>query len=68
MAELNQRGWRKYFKVADTSGQLSPISGKNQFGLAGYARNDGDNSAVRADFVFRNYDWKNTLRIRKHCQ
>jgi len=55
MAELHQRGWRKYFKVADTSGQLSPISGKNQFGLAGYARNDGDNSAVRADFVFRNY-------------
>jgi hypothetical protein len=53
MAE--QQGWKKYFKVADTSGQLSPISGKNQFGLAGYPRNDGNNAAVQADFVFRNY-------------
>lgn len=53
MAE--QHGWKKYFKVADTSGQLSPISGKNQFGLAGYPRNDGNNSAAQADFVFRNY-------------
>ena len=55
MAELHQRGWRKYFKVADTSGQLSPISGKNQFGLTGYSRNDGNDSSVKADFVFRNY-------------
>lgn len=53
MAE--QQPWRKYFKVADTSGQLSPISGKNQFGLSGYPRNDGNNSAAQADFVFRNY-------------
>jgi hypothetical protein len=53
MAE--QHGWKKYFKVADTSGQLSPISGKNQFGLSGYAKNDGNNSAAQADFVFRNY-------------
>jgi hypothetical protein len=29
-------GWRKYFKVADTGGQLSPISGQNQFGLPNY--------------------------------
>jgi hypothetical protein len=55
MADQNKQGWRKYFKVADTSGQLSPISGKNQFGLDGYPRNDGNNSSVQADFVFRNY-------------
>jgi hypothetical protein len=34
-------GWRKYFRVADVSGQLSPISGKNQFGLPGYPRQQG---------------------------
>ena len=40
MADNNGRngrngGWRKYFKVADVNqlGQLSPISGKNNFGL-----------------------------------
>jgi len=55
MAEQNKQGWRKYFKVADTSGQLSPISGKNQFGLPGYGQNDGSNGAAHADFVFRNY-------------
>ena len=48
-----QQGWRKYFKVADTSGVQSPISGTNQFGLPGYPKNSG--SAVQADFVFRNY-------------
>lgn len=46
--------WKKYFKVADTSGQLSPISGQNQFGLPGYTKND-NNGAAHADFVFRNY-------------
>jgi hypothetical protein len=52
----SQRGgsWRKYFKVADVSGQLSPISGKNQYGLPGYSRNDGT-SGMPADLVFRNY-------------
>jgi hypothetical protein len=55
MADKNSQGWRKYFKVADTSGQLSPISGKNQFGLDGYPKNDGTNSVAQADFVFRNY-------------
>lgn len=55
MADKNQQGWRKYFKVADTSGQLSPISGKNQFGVDGYQKNDGTNGAAQADFVFRNY-------------
>ncbi len=41
--------------MADTSGQLSPISGKNQYGLDGYPKNDGTNSVAQADFVFRNY-------------
>jgi hypothetical protein len=53
MAE-NQTGWRKYFKVADTSGVMSPISGKNQFGLPGYAKNDGGTSNTDL-FTFRNY-------------
>ena len=34
-------GWKKYFKVANTGGQLSPISGQNQFGLNGYPKQDG---------------------------
>ena len=51
--KTSQGSWKKYFKVADTSGQLSPISGRNQFGLDNYGKNDG--SAVQADFVFRNY-------------
>ena len=54
MAERNQQGWRKYFKVADTSGQMSPISGKNQFGLPGYGKNDGSDSNTNL-FTFRNY-------------
>ena len=45
--------WRKYFKVANTSGQLSPISGSNSQGLPGYNRNDG--SATHGDFALRNY-------------
>lgn len=53
MAE-NQKGWKKYFKVADTSGVMSPISGRNQFGLPEYGKNDGS-GGVQADFVFRNY-------------
>jgi hypothetical protein len=55
MAEQNKQGWRKYFKVADTAGTMSPISGTNQFGLPGYGRNDGAGSGMPADFVFRNY-------------
>ena len=29
----NRQGWKKYFKIADVNqlGQLSPISGKNNF-------------------------------------
>ena len=55
MAEPKQPGWKKYFKVADTSGVMSPISGRNQFGLPGYAKNDGNDTGMPADFVFRNY-------------
>jgi len=51
--KTTQGSWKKYFKVADTSGQLSPISGRNQFGLDNYGKNDG--TGPQADFVFRNY-------------
>ena len=51
----DKRGWKKYFKVADTSGMMSPISGKNQFGLPGYPRNDGGYPGMPPDFQFRNY-------------
>jgi len=54
MAEPKQQGWRKYFKVADTSGVMSPISGQNQFGLSNYGKNDGSDSMI-SDFTFRNY-------------
>jgi hypothetical protein len=51
-------GWRKYFKLADVNqlGQLSPISGKNNFGLPGYNRPGSDfESGTRNEFAFRNY-------------
>ena len=51
-------GWKKYFKVANTGGQLSPISGQNQFGLDGYPRQTGDGynaGGTPNDFAFRNY-------------
>ena len=54
-----KRGWKKYFKVANTGGQLSPISGQNQFGLDGYPRQTGagyaDGSGTPNEFAFRNY-------------
>jgi hypothetical protein len=54
-----KRGWKKYFKVANTGGQLSPISGQNQFGLDGYPRQTGvgyaDGTGTPNDFAFRNY-------------
>ena len=54
-----KRGWKKYFRVANTGGQLSPISGQNQFGLPGYPRQSGvgfsDGSGTPNDFAFRNY-------------
>lgn len=54
----NRQGWKKYFKLADTNqmGQLSPISGKNNFGLPGYNRPGSDfESGTRNEFAFRNY-------------
>ena len=53
MADKQQGSWRKYFKVADTSGVMSPINGRNSYGLPGFDKNDGQ--ATQADFVFRNY-------------
>ena len=52
-----KRGWRKYFKVANTGGQLSPISCQNQFGLPNYDRQRGGDytGGTPNDFAFRNY-------------
>jgi hypothetical protein len=62
MAENNNggqgRGWKKYFRVANTGGQLSPISGSNQFGLPNYPRQTGsgyDTPGTGNDFAYRNY-------------
>jgi hypothetical protein len=54
MAEQNKPGWKKYFKVADTTGVMSPISGSNQFGFPGYGKNDGGMGNTN-EFGFRNY-------------
>ena len=43
--------WKKYFKVANTGGQLSPISGNNSRGV-NYGTGFGDSGA---NFAFRNY-------------
>jgi len=54
-------GWRKYFKVVNTGGQLSPISGSNQFGLPGYGKTGtagvqgGSNLYGHAEMAYRNY-------------
>jgi len=50
-------GWKKYFKIAGTGGQLSPISGQNQFGLPNYDRQRGGDYTGGSpnDFAFRNY-------------
>ena len=49
-------GWKKYFKVANTGGQMSPISGSGAEGLPGFGRNDGrDPLRGHADVVYRNY-------------
>jgi hypothetical protein len=50
--------WRKYFKVANSTGQLSPLSGSKAQGLPGYARNTGgapDAGYAHAEMVYRNY-------------
>ena len=48
----------KIFQIADVNqlGQLSPISGKNNFGLPGYNRPGSDfETGSQNDFAFRNY-------------
>ena len=48
--------WKKYFKVANVGGELSPLSGKGSDGLPGYGRNDGrDAMRGHADIAYRNY-------------
>ena len=48
--------WKKYFKVADLSGQMSPINGGREQGLPGYGKNDGRTvNPAETDFNFRNY-------------
>ena len=56
MADTEKKGWKKYFKVANVGGELSPLSGKNSDGLPGYGRQDG-RSPVRghAEIAYRNY-------------
>jgi hypothetical protein len=53
--QSKKTGWRKYFKVTNTGGQLSPLSGTGAQGLPGYGRNTGDNNWAHADMVYRNY-------------
>jgi hypothetical protein len=48
--------WKKYFKVANSDGTLSPLSGRDSNGLPGYGRNiGGDPLQGHADIVYRNY-------------
>ena len=48
--------WKKYFKVANTGGQMSPVNGQNQFGLPGYGKQTSTGSTgLGNDFAFRNY-------------
>lgn len=48
--------WKKYFKVANGNGELSPLSGRGADGLPGYGRQDGrDPLRGHADIVYRNY-------------
>ena len=57
MPENNKsQGWKKYFKVANVGGMMSPLSGSGATGLPGYGRNDGrDNDYAHAQMVYRNY-------------
>jgi hypothetical protein len=49
-------GWKKYFKVANVGGDLSPLSGRDSDGLPGYGRNDGrDPMRGHAEVAYRNY-------------
>ena len=53
MAE-DKKGWKKYFKVANVSGQLSPISGQNPRG-PNYGTGYGTDGQAQTEFAFRNY-------------
>jgi len=56
MADQDKKGWKKYFKVANVAGDISPLSGRGADGLPGYGRNDGrDPLRGHADIVYRNY-------------
>lgn len=56
MADNQKKGWKKYFKVANVGGELSPLSGRDGEGLPGYGRNDGrDPMRGHADVAYRNY-------------
>ena len=45
--------WKKYFKVADLSGRMSPVNGANNRGTS-YGTGFGSQGA-EADFTFKNY-------------
>jgi len=50
--------WKKYFKVANQSGDMSPINGRNQFGLPGYGKTgtaDTQLYQTSNEFAYRNY-------------
>jgi hypothetical protein len=50
--------WKKYFKVANANGELSPLSGRDSEGLPGYGRQWGGGSNLggdHPDVVYRNY-------------
>jgi len=58
MAEENKTGWKKYFKVANIGGDMSPINGRNNFGLPGYGKTgtaDTQLYGTSNDFAYRNY-------------
>jgi hypothetical protein len=53
MAE-DKKGWKKYFKVANTAGQMSPISGNIPRGPS-YGTGYGTAGQAETEFAFRNY-------------
>lgn len=58
MADENKTGWKKYFKVANIGGDMSPINGRNNFGLPGYGKTgtaDTQLYGTSNDFAYRNY-------------
>ena len=56
MADTDKKGWKKYFKVANVGGELSPLSGKGADGLPGYGRNAArDPLSGQAEIAYRNY-------------